>query len=165
MQIKVRKFRKEDTAQVLRLNRALHAMHGMKATITAQRFVSACLRDKLANCSVAVGEGRIAGFSSSHDWIDLGSAARTCTIDHFCIHEKYRGHGVALALMQHEAEAATRRGCSTVEVSAVRDNKRANAFYRKSGFSLRKRSTNDYVLQGQSLPQFVRRHSAETGRH
>ena len=158
MEIKIRKFRKADVTQVLALNRVLHAAHGVKATITAKQFVQACLRDRLADCLVAVAEGKIVSFSNSHDWINLGDGTCICTIDQLCTHDKYRRHGIGFALMRRMAEEAIKRGCSGIEVSAAKDNKAANVFYKKTGWSSRKSQSNKHILEGKSLPQFVRYH-------
>lgn len=164
MKIKIRKFRKADATQVLALNSALQATHGVKATITAKHFVEACLHDKLADCFVAVAEGKIVSFSNSHDWINLGNGTRICTVDQLCTDDKYRRHGIGSALMRRMAEEAIARGCSRLEVSAAKDNKAANALYKKTGLSPRKSQTNKYILEGKSLPQFVRYHLTKAGR-
>jgi ribosomal protein S18 acetylase RimI-like enzyme len=164
MKIKIRKFREEDAVQAFALNRALHTLHGAKATITLKQFIHACLRDKLANCFVAIAEGKVVGLSNSHDLINLGYGNRVCVVDQLYTHEKYRRHGIGLALMRRIAEKAIKRGCFRMEVSATKDNKISNAFYRKAGFFLRENKSNRYVLQGESLPQFVRQPPTKTGR-
>jgi ribosomal protein S18 acetylase RimI-like enzyme len=153
MKIKIRRFREADAAQVLNLNRALSAFHGVKTAMTAKQFVSACLRDKLAKCLVAEIQGKIVGFSISHDWINFGYGTRICTVDQLYTDEKFRRYGIGLALVRRMAKEAVMRGCFRMEVLAARDNKAANAFYKHVGFFQRKNKSNKYVLQGESLPQ------------
>lgn len=155
MKIKIRKFREEDLRDVFALNRALFAMHGVKATITMRQFANACLSDKLTKCFVATIDGKIVGFSNSHDWIHLGLGTRICMIDQLYTHEKYRRQGIGLTLMRHMVKDAVKRGCSKIEVLAAKDNKLSNSFYKKTVFSLKRSASNKYALQKNEIVKLI----------
>jgi len=84
---------------------------------------------------LAEQEGQAMGLLSYTMRPNLFHAASSCVIDEFIVTEPARGRGVGSALLQAVLAAARAAGCVEVSVSAMTDNARAIALYKRHGFT------------------------------
>ena len=81
------------------------------------------VRFRLHTTTVAVADGRLAGFVMTH--VD--------EIEQLYVERSFRGTGVAGCLLRHGEQAISAR-CSTAWLAVVEGNHRARRFYERSGW-------------------------------
>jgi diamine N-acetyltransferase len=97
---------------------------------------SAELRNAEIVTLLAEGEGRLAGYAQLREGPvpECVGGPRPIELWRFYVDRDWQGRGVAQVLMAATIEAAAARGAGTVWLSVRERNRRAQAFYRKSGF-------------------------------
>ena len=89
------------------------------------------LKRNPATCFAAVLDDRIIGV------ILTGHDGRRGIIHHMCVHSDYRRLGIAARLVREAEEALKKEGIQKVFGLVFVDNRTANAFWEKQGYSLR----------------------------
>lgn len=59
---------------------------------------------------------------------------QTCELNHLCVLPACRGKGIGAALLRHAEETAGERGCRTIRIGIVEDNKVLRKWYESYGF-------------------------------
>lgn len=84
---------------------------------------------------LAEEEGRIIGLLSYSVRPNLYHAAPSCLIEELVVRSVARGRGVGTVLLKAVLERARAAGCIEVSISAMPDNTRAIALYKRLGFT------------------------------
>ncbi len=96
---------------------------------------------------VAEADGSLVGFISVVFYRSFFHRVGTALINELVVAKPIRGRGVGSALVDAARREAVRRGMDEIEVGTEIENARAQALYRRHGF------TEEYMLLGQELSQ------------
>ncbi len=104
------------------------------------------IRDPDMTTLLAEREGRMAGYSQLREAAppDCVEGPGPLELWRFYVDQAWQGQGVAQALMAATLEAARERGAATMWLCVWEHNARAQAFYRKLGFT--DRGATDFML-------------------
>jgi ribosomal protein S18 acetylase RimI-like enzyme len=82
-------------------------------------------------------DGSVIGFASLSIQHNFSQEGNILYITTMIVDERYRGQGIATALMREIEKIASERGCKRVELESAFHRKEAHAFYEKQGFKKR----------------------------
>ncbi len=155
--IKIRRMRRADAPAMARLMRDLVVFHGDQPKSTARHFTAHCLGSRrLVDAWLARVAGKPAGFIVTYDWFNFVRGKITRTIDLLYIDAEYRRSSMGRLLVAAAAEDALAKGCMRIKVGARTENKAANKFYQKLGFTQRSDNSTYYTIEGGGLSSLTR---------
>lgn len=123
-----------DAAEIAALVRELAEADGESSAVGAA-YVETYLDFPGSAALLAEDQGRAIGLLSYCVRPNLYHAGNTCLIEELVVRAGSRGRGVGGALVSALLERLAALGCAEVSVSTMLDNQRAQAFYRKHGFT------------------------------
>ncbi|HUV08389.1 MAG TPA: GNAT family N-acetyltransferase [Spirochaetia bacterium] len=94
---------------------------------------------------VGVLGGRIVGFISLIFYKSFLHTGGTALVNELVVSKRHRDKGIGRVLMERAVRSAQEAGMDEIEVGTEMENKKAQRFYRKNGFS------EEYILLGQGL--------------
>ncbi len=123
-----------DEGVITALIRELAAVNGEETPIT-EAYVKEYLKNSATVVLLAAVENKVVGLLSYLVSPNLFHAASSALIDELVVREEYRGQGVGSALMQSAMQRLQKASCAEVSVTTMFENKAAQAFYLKQGFT------------------------------
>lgn len=132
--VTIREARGGDEAVIVELIRELAAVSGEETPVSTA-YVRCLLQSSTATVLLAETEGRAVGLLSYLIHPNLYHAASSALIDELVVRAEYRGQGVGSALIQTALDRMQQAGCAEVSVTTMFENKAAQAFYLKQGFT------------------------------
>jgi len=130
---KIRKGTKEDVAKLVALAEVLmpdEASHARRTSVLGRS-----LRDPDYDVLVAVIGSQVTGFVDLWTTSDFVEGSNMSIIQNLVVEPRFRGLGIADALMRRVLNLARRRGAREIHVSTEMKNKKAISLYRKHGFT------------------------------
>ena len=124
----------EDAEVVVELIRELAESAGESSSITAENVV-AYLSTPGSAILLAEEDRQVVGLLSCATRPNLYHAAPSCVIEELIVRRAARGRGAGGALLHGVLERARAAGCVEVSISAMPDNTRAIALYKRYGFT------------------------------
>jgi AraC family transcriptional regulator of adaptative response/methylated-DNA-[protein]-cysteine methyltransferase len=91
--------------------------------------------DSVGRIHVARDTGKVVGMASLIYGISTAEGGLAASFEDFVVLPGYRGKGIGAALLQHVIEEAKKQGVLRLILLTDKQNKRAQALYRKLGFA------------------------------
>jgi GNAT superfamily N-acetyltransferase len=91
--------------------------------------------DSVGRIHVARDAGKVVGMASLIYGISTAEGGLAASFEDFVVLPGYRGKGIGAALLQHVIEEAKKQGVLRLILLTDKQNKRAQALYRKLGFA------------------------------
>ena len=144
--VSVRAATADDLPRLAELFDAYRVFYGQaSAPADADEFLRRRLEAKDSQLFVATVDGVIAGFAQLYPLMSSVSMRRAWVLNDIFVDESHRNAGVAGALLDRAAEFLKETGASRLELKTARDNRAAQALYKKHGWR-REEVFIDYVL-------------------
>ena len=132
MEYEIRQVTIDDYEAILTLwNSTEQSRRALNPVDDSREGIDRYLKRNPNTCFAAVRDGRIIGV------ILTGHDGRRGMIHHMCVHPDYRRMGIAAHLVTEAEEALKKEGIQKVFGLVFIDNKAANGFWEKQGYSLR----------------------------
>lgn len=132
--VSIRDARDGDEGMIVALIRELAAASGEETPIT-EDYVREYRKSSAAVVLLAEVDDEVVGLLSYLIHPNLFHAAGSALIDELVVKAEYRGQGVGSALIQTAMQQIRQTGCAEVSVTTMFENKVAQAFYLKQGFT------------------------------
>ena len=135
-----------DRPEVNRLARQVHALHVSWRPdlyeMPDELFPEELFRALAANRELYVAkiDGTVAGFALLRMKPSGGVGRvprKVMLIDHICVDESLRGHGIGTRMMEEIRILARAFGCTDLQLGVYPQNDAAVSFYQKCGFTIR----------------------------
>ena len=132
----VREARPADHRGLLALIREYYRFDGLRFDAkTIAPALRKLLRDESLGCVWIIEQGRaFAGYIILTFNYDLEFGGFEGIVTDLFVREKYRGRGLGKTALDRVSEYCRARGISAIELQVEKENKEAQAFYRKLGF-------------------------------
>mgnify|MGYP003616989183 FL=1 len=146
--VTVRSMQIEDYDQVYALWMTIHGF-SIRTIDDSREGVERFLKRNPGISVVAEMDGRVVGA------ILCGHDGRRGCLDHVCVHEDYRMHGIGRAMVVHCMNALQQEGINKVSLIAFTKNDIGNAFWKQIGWTKREDlNYYDFVLNQKNIENF-----------
>lgn len=138
--IKIRRAEGGDLKAIIQILQEMDEYYGEQAIepsgVKAAQITASLLgKNNSAYGLVAYDEVEIAGFCSYSFLWPAVLSTKSLYLKELYVSQSHRRHGIGVMLMQHIFAIAKQNNCSRVEWTTDRDNKEAQQFYERLGFT------------------------------
>lgn len=130
---RIRKGTNRDILKLVELAEVL--LPGEASHAQRDRVLESSLRDPGYDVLIATASGEVAGFVDLWTFPDFAEGSNISIIQNLVVAPRFRGRGIADALVKRVVKLAEKRGAKEIHVSTSMRNKKAIALYRKHGFT------------------------------